>query len=206
MLVWGLTGGIATGKSTVSEMIREEGVPVFDADQIAREIVLPGKPAWQQIVAMFGEGVIGHDQSLDRAALAKIVFSDPDARRRLEAITHPRIRDEIGQRILQAAALGRNLAFVDAALMIETEWAKDFAGVLVVDCPAQAQLARLMKRDGLSEEDAKRRTAAQMPLEEKRKHATAVIENAGDLDETRAQVKDFLAKLKADATAKEAET
>ena len=206
MLVWGLTGGIATGKSTVAEMIREEGVPVFDADQIAREIVLPGKPAWQQIVAMFGEGVIGHDQTLDRAALAKIVFSDPDARRRLEAITHPRIRDEIGQRILQAAGLGRNLAFVDAALMIETEWAKDFAGVLVVDCPADVQIARLMKRDRLSEEDAKRRTAAQMPLDEKRKLATAVIENAGDLEATRTQLKDFLAKLKADATAKEAET
>jgi dephospho-CoA kinase len=202
MLVYGLTGGIATGKSTVSGMIVGEGVPVFDADQVAREIVLPGKPAWRQIVAMFGEGVIGHDQSLDRAALAKIVFADPDARRRLEAITHPRIRDEIGQRILEVAAQGQSLVFVDAALMIETGWAKDFAGVVVVDCPPDVQRARLVSRDRMPLEDAERRIAAQMPLAEKRAAATYVIENGGDLEATRAQVKALVATLKilADAT------
>lgn len=201
MLVWGLTGGIATGKSTVAEMLRDEGIPVFDADQVAREIVTPGKPAWQQIVAMFGEGVIGHDQQIDRAALAKIVFADTDARRRLEAITHPRIRDEIGQRILQAAGLGRNLAFVDAALMIETGWAKDFAGVLVVDCPPDVQLSRLTRRDKVSEDDAKKRIAAQMPLADKKAQATHVITNSGDLEQTRAQVKSFTEGLKSKAAA-----
>lgn len=204
MLVWGLTGGIATGKSTVAGMIRDEGVPVFDADQVAREIVEPGKPAWRQIVAMFGEGVLGHDQSIDRAALAKVVFSDPSARLRLEAITHPRIRDEIGQRILQAAALGRTLAFVDAALMIETGWAEDFAGVVVVDVPSDVQLARVMSRDNCSDADAKKRIAAQMPLAEKKARATVVIDNGGDVEATRRQVKDLISRLKKEADAAEA--
>ena len=199
MLVFGLTGGIATGKSTVADMIRDELVPVFDADQTAREIVQPGKPAWKQIVEIFGREVLAADETLDRAKLAAIVFRDPEKRLRLEAVTHPRIRDSIGQRILEAAALGRDLAFVDAALMIETGWAKDFAGVVVVDCPPETQLKRVMARDKASEEDAKRRIAAQMPLAEKRAQATHVIDNGGSVEDTRRQVKALIAKLKAQA-------
>lgn len=201
MLVFGLTGGIATGKSTVADMIRDELVPVFDADQVARDIVQPGKPAWKQIVDTFGREVLASDETLDRAKLAAIVFRDEEKRRALEAITHPRIRDSIGQRILEAAALGKDIAFVDAALMIETGWAKDFAGVVVVDCPPDVQLRRVMARDKSSEEDARRRIAAQMPLAEKRAHATWVIDNGGDVDATRRQVKELVAKLKAQAAA-----
>ncbi len=197
MKVFGLTGGIATGKSTVAEMIRQEGPPVYDADRIAREIVVPGQPAWRQIVQTFGQEVLREDQTLDRAKLAQIVFQDAEARRRLEAITHPRIRDEIGQRILAAAGRGASLVFVDAALMIETGWADDFAGVVVVDCPPELQLKRLVDR-GTAEDDARRRIASQMPLAEKRARATHVIDNGGGLEDTRRQVKALLDTLRAD--------
>ena len=200
MIVFGLTGGIATGKSLVASMLRDEGIPVFDADQVAREIVEPGKPAWKLIVSTFGREVLNADETLDRAKLAAVVFADAEKRRALEAITHPRIRDSIGQRILEAAGLGKDVAIVDAALMIETGWAKDFAGVIVVDVPADVQLERVIARDKLSPEDAKRRLAAQMPLDEKRTHATWVIDNRGTREETRAQVKELAAKLRARAT------
>lgn len=200
MIVFGLTGGIATGKSLVASLLRDEGIPVFDADQTAREIVEPDKPAWKLIVSTFGEEVLAPDRTLDRAKLASIVFADAEKRRALEAITHPRIRDSIGQRILEAAGLGKDLAIVDAALMIETGWAKDFAGVIVVDVPPEVQLERVMARDKLSAEDAKRRLAAQMPLDEKRAHATWVIDNRGTREETRARVKELVANLRARAT------
>ena len=196
MIVFGLTGGIATGKSLVASMLRDEGIAVFDADQTAREIVAPDKPAWKQIVATFGEGVLAADRTIDRAKLASVVFSDAEKRRALEAITHPRIRDSIGQRILEAAALGREIAVVDAALMIETGWAKDFAGVIVVDVPPDVQLERLKNRDKMPEEDAKKRLAAQMPLAEKRAQATWVVDNRGTHDETRAQVRELVVKMK----------
>ena len=199
MIVWGLTGGIATGKSTVSKMLEDEGIPVFDADKIAREIVEPDQAGWKQIVAAFGEGILAPDRTLDRAKLAQKVFSDPAARRTLETITHPRIRETIGERVMNAAASGKELAFVDAALMIETGWSNDFAGVVVVDCPPEMQLERLTKRDRLTEEAAKRRIAAQMPLDEKRKAATFVVTNDGSMVKTRRQVSELLAKIKEDA-------
>lgn len=199
MIVWGLTGGIATGKSTVSKMLEDEGIPVFDADKIAREIVEPDQAGWKQIVGAFGEGILNADRTIDRAKLAQKVFSDPALRRTLETITHPRIRETIGERVMNAAASGKELAFVDAALMIETGWSNDFAGVVVVDCPPEMQLERLMKRDGLSEEAAKRRIAAQMPLDEKRKAATFVVTNDGSMVKTRRQVSELLAKVKEDA-------
>ena len=199
MIVWGLTGGIATGKSTVSKMLEDEGIPVFDADKIAREIVEPDQAGWKQIVAAFGEGILAPDRTLDRAKLAQKVFSDPAARRTLETITHPRIRETIGERVMNAAASGKELAFVDAALMIETGWSNDFAGVVVVDCPPEMQLERLTKRDSLTDEAAKRRIAAQMPLDEKRKAATFVVTNDGSMVKTRRQVSELLAKIKEDA-------
>jgi dephospho-CoA kinase len=198
LIVWGLTGGIATGKSTVAKMIEDEGVPVFDADRVAREIVEPDQPAWKQIVEAFSEKILAPDRTIDRTRLAAIVFADAGARKKLESFTHPRIREEIGQRILKAAGDGKDIAFVDAALMLETGWANDFAGVVVVDCPPALQLERLMKRDGLSEELAKRRIGAQMPLEEKKKKATFVIENDGSLVNVRRQVHDVLEKIRAE--------
>lgn len=199
MIVWGLTGGIATGKTTVARMIEDEGIPVFDADQVAREIVEPDQAAWKQIVEAFGEGVLGEDRAIDRKKLAAVVFKDPEARKKLETFTHPRIRDSIAERILKAASEGKEIAFVDAALMIETGWYLDFAGVVVVDCPPDLQMERLTKRDGLSEEQAKARIAAQMPLDEKRKVATHVITNDGSLLSLRRQVSEVVEKIRADA-------
>lgn len=201
MIVAGLTGGIATGKSLVASMLRDEGIPVFDADQTARDIVQPGKPAWDEIVKTFGEGVLAADRTLDRAKLGAIVFSDPAKRKALEAITHPRIREAIAQNVIDVAMKGGDLAVVDAALMIETGWSKDFFGVIVVDVPDAVQLARLQARDEVSEADAKKRIAAQMPLAEKRAHATWVIDNGGTPDETRAQVKALAATLREKAKA-----
>ena len=201
MIVAGLTGGIATGKSLVAAMLRDEGIPVFDADQTARDIVEPGKPAWDEIVKLFGEGVLAADRTLDRAKLGAIVFSDPAKRKALEAITHPKIREEIAKNILDVAMKGGDLAVVDAALMIETGWSKDFAGLIVVDVPAEVQLARVVARDKMSADDAKKRIAAQMPLAEKRTHATWMITNGGTKDETRAQVKALAEKLKQKAKA-----
>lgn len=196
MIVAGLTGGIATGKSLVATMLRDEGIPVFDADQTARDIVMPGKPAWDEIVKLFGEGVLAPDRTLDRAKLAAIVFSDSAKRKALETITHPKIRESIAQDIVSVAMRGGDLAVVDAALMIETGWAKDFAGVIVVDVPADVQLARVMARDKMSNADAKKRIAAQMPLAEKRTHATWVIDNSGTPDETRKLVNGLAATLR----------
>jgi len=196
VIVAGLTGGIATGKSLVATMLRDEGIPVFDADQTARDIVMPGKPAWDEIVKLFGEGVLAPDRTLDRAKLAAIVFSDSAKRKALETITHPKIRESIAQDIVSVAMRGGDLAVVDAALMIETGWAKDFAGVIVVDVPADVQLARVMARDKMSNADAKKRIAAQMPLAEKRTHATWVIDNSGTPDETRKLVNGLAATLR----------
>jgi len=195
--VWGLTGGIATGKSTVARMIQDEGVPVLDADKVARQVVEPGEPGWKQIVAAFGDGVLQEDKTLDRPKLAKVIFADPAKRRKLESITHPLIRELIGQEILGAAADGKELAFVDAALMIETGWAKDFAGVVVVDCPPEMQLERLMKRDGLTEKSARSRIGAQMPLAEKKKQATFVLTNDGNLVALRRAVSEMLQRVRA---------
>lgn len=201
MIVVGLTGGISTGKSLVAGMLRDEGIPVFDADQAARDVVQPDKPAWKDIVAEFGEGVLAADRTLDRAKLAAIVFSDTAKRKKLESFTHPRIREQIANDIVGVAMKGGNLAVVDAALMIETGWSKDFAGVIVVDVPESVQLARLKARDKVSEEDARKRIAAQMPLAEKRSHATWVIDNGGTQDETRMQVKALVATLREKAAA-----
>lgn len=201
MIVAGLTGGIATGKSLVASMLRDAGIPVFDADQTARDVVAPGQPAWEDIVKTFGEGVLAADRTLDRAKLAAIVFSDAEKRKALEAITHPRIREAIAKNILEVAMKGGDIAVVDAALMIETGWAKEFAGVIVVDVPAEVQLARVMARDKVAENDAKKRIAAQMPLAEKRAQATWVIDNGGTKDETRAQVKALVTALREKAKA-----
>ena len=201
MLVYGLTGGIASGKSTVARMIEDEGIPVFDADLVARQVVMPGQKGWKAIVDAFGEEVLAPDRSLDRPKLAAIVFNDAAARKRLEQITHPLIREEIGKKIMDAAARGKNLAFVDAALMIETGWATEFAGVVVVDTTPDLQMQRLVKRDGLSEEAALKRIAAQMSLAEKRAAATHLLSNDGNLLALRRQVGELLEELKKNAEA-----
>ena len=192
----GLTGGIGSGKSTVGRMVEELGVPVLDADRIARAVVAPGQPAYPEIAAAWPD-VITADGAIDRKRLAAHVFSDAQARARLEAITHPRIR---ARALADAAALerqGHRLAFYEAALLVEAGHQGDFDAVVVVSAGEEQQLARVLARDGCTRDEALARLRAQLPLAEKRKQATYVIDNDGDRAATRRQVEALVARLRA---------
>ncbi len=190
----GLTGGIGSGKSTVGRLIAARGIPVLDADQIARDVVLPGQPAHAEVAAAF-PGVVAPDGTIDRKALGARVFADPAARKGLEAILHPRIQ----QRALELAraldAAGERLAFYEASLLVETGRHDSYDGLVVVSASEPVQLARAMARDGATRQAVEARMAAQMPLEQKRKVATVVIDNDGDLANTERQVAAMLAAL-----------
>lgn len=180
MKVVGLTGGVATGKSTVAELLRARGVPVLDADVAARAIVEPGQPALGQIVDAFGEDILQGDGTLDRAALRAIIVADAEARQTLNRITHPAIALHLGQALQALAAEGHEVAVVEAALMVETGSYRQYDGVIVVTCAPDTQLARLLARDGTSAEDARRLVRAQMPLADKEAVADVLIRNDGD--------------------------
>jgi len=188
MRVWGLTGNIACGKSLVEGMLRLRGIPVVDADQVAREVVEPGTPALQEIRAAFGEAVIGPDGHVDRKALGARVFADPDARRRLQEITWPRVLARIGEHLGELAAQGRDVAVVSAAMMVESGSFRNYDALAVVTCPEPEQLRRLMARDGIGEAAALQRVRAQRPQAEKAALARVVIDNGGTRDDTRRQV------------------
>jgi dephospho-CoA kinase len=192
MRVYGLTGGIASGKSTVSTMFREAGIPVIDADALAREVVEPGQPALAEIAQRF-PGTVGPDGRLDRAKLGALVFTDADARRALNAITHPRIQALALERTTALADEGVPVAVYDAALLIENKLHEAMNGVILVACPVETQRARLMARNQLTEAEANQRIASQMPLEAKKPFATWIIDNGGSLEATRAQVKQVIA-------------
>lgn len=192
----GLTGGIGSGKSTVAEMIRARGIPVLDADALAREVVAPGEPAHAEIAAAWPE-VLGPGGEIDRRKLAARVFADPPARARLEAITHPRIQERALARARALEAAGHRLAFYEASLLVETGRHRDFDALVVVTATEEQQLARAQARDGSSREEALGRLRAQLPLEQKRRAATHVIDNSGSLEETRAQVEALLTELAA---------
>jgi dephospho-CoA kinase len=184
MRLIGVTGGIATGKSTVDRMLAAHGAVVIDADELARDAVRPGEPALDEVIARFGRGVIRPDGSLDRARLGDIVFADPDAREDLERITHPRITELIGKRIAAALAGSAPLVAVDIPLLFENAREAMFEGVLLVYAPREVQIERLRERNGLDEVAALQRLAAQLPIDEKRDRATWVIDNSGNLDAT----------------------
>jgi dephospho-CoA kinase len=188
MRVVGLTGGIASGKSTVTAMFRELGAQVIDADQVARDVVEPGTPGVEEVARRF-PGVVDASGRLDRTELGRRVFADPAERRALEAIVHPRIREEVARRLEALARAGENVALYDAALLIENGLQKGMDGVIVVWAPESLQRARLAARDGLDEAAVTARLRAQLPLADKRAHATWVVDNGGSLDETRAQVR-----------------
>jgi len=195
MKVFGLTGGIATGKSTVSSMFRDAGLPIIDADLLAREVVEPGTPALAEIAARF-PGVIGADGRLDRKKLGERIFNDATERSALGAITHPRIRELALERTTALAQTGAPVVLYDAPLLIENRLHEGMNGVILVVCPEAVQLERLRTRDGLTDEQARARVASQMPLHEKRAHATWVIDNGGTLAQTRAQVAQVISQLR----------
>jgi len=193
----GLTGNIGAGKSTVGRLFSARGVPVIDADDLLREIQAPGQPAHAEIAAAWPE-VVAPDGTIDRKRLGKIVFGDPDpaARRRLEAITHPRIQALSRARAAALAAAGRTLAIYEASLLIESGRDKELAGLIVVTAPEAARIARVVARDGVREDDVRARMRAQLPQEDKVRLATHVIDNGGDRAATEAQVDRILAKLR----------
>ena len=187
MLRVGLTGGIASGKSGVSRVLVRRGIPVIDADQVARELVAPGSDALHEIVEAFGREILDPGGALDRSRLGAIVFSDEPKRRRLEAILHPRIRAEQDRRLRKLEGEGAPVAVVDAALMVEGGGWRRFDLLVVVDSREEDQIARLRERNGLGEGAARARVRTQIPLAEKVKFADRVVDNRGSLAELEAQ-------------------
>ena len=171
----GLTGGIGAGKSTVATMLADRGAAIVDADRIARQVVEPGGIAFQPVVDRFGSGVVGPDGRLDRTAVAAIVFRDADARAALEAITHPAIQEEMGR---QVAASTASVVVMDIPLLRARR--DPMVGVVVVDVPEEVAVRRLVEQRGFTEEDARRRIAAQISRAERRGIADVVIDNSGD--------------------------
>lgn len=191
----GLTGGIGSGKSTVASLIAAAGVPVLDADQLAREVVLPGEPALDEIARAWPD-VLEPDGRLDRLKLGALVFSDADARARLQAITHPKIQARLMDRVRDLEAQGHRLAVYEASLLVETGRHGDFDALVVVTAPEDVQVQRAVARGPLLEVEVRARLGAQLPLEEKVKVATHVIDNGGSLDATKAQVNTLVSNLR----------
>ena len=186
VLLVGLTGGIGSGKSTVSAMLAERGAVIIDADVIAREVVEPGQPAYAAVVERFGPGVVAADGTLDRPAIAAIVFDDRDALKDLEAITHPAVGARMVE-LMQAQAATDNVVILDVPLLVE-KGTYETAGTIVVDVDPDIAVRRLVEQRGMSEDDARRRMAAQVSREERLAKADFVIENGGTLEALRAQV------------------
>ena len=190
MLRVGLTGGLASGKSTVAGLFRELGAFHLDADRLAHELIAPGGSAERGVISRFGGGILGPDGSIDRKALAAVVFSDPQALADLNALVHPEVRREIAERIAarEAGASPSEVALVDAALLVESGIHRDLDALIVVACPESVQIARAVARGGLTEDEARARVAAQAPLADKLAVADHVIDNGGSLDETKRQM------------------
>src|SRR5713226_3534039 len=196
MLRLGLTGGIASGKSAVAAMLREMGFAVLDADSLAHRLIEPGQPAFNEVLQEFGQEVVAAAGRIDRAKLSAIVFADRARLDRLNAIVHPRVSEVVFRQFEEWQRGGtRDAAFVEAALLIESGIHKNLDGLVVAWCEPQQQLERLLAR-GLSETEARRRIAAQLPVDEKLRHATEKIDCSGSLDETRRQVEALAAKLR----------
>lgn len=191
-MILGLTGGIATGKSTLSQWFLSEGIPVIDADQIAHSLTEPGKPVLAEIAACFGEEYI-HQGQLDRAKLGRLVFSHPDEKQKLDALMQPKIRAEIKAQIANQT---EELVVLDMPLLYEFQYEELVDKVLVVTVPYSIQLERLMKRNHLSTQEANDRIHSQMPLVEKVEKADFVVDNAGSLQETYQQVEKIVNQLR----------
>jgi dephospho-CoA kinase len=201
MIVAGLTGGIATGKSTVAAVFEEAGARLIDADRIARDVVRKGTSAYRDIVAHFGTGVVCGDGEIDRRRLAAIVFNDPAAQRALEAIVHPQVKREVDRRVdLVRRQAPEALVILDIPLLFEAGMQAGLDAVIVVYAPERLQLERLMARDGLTEPEAFARIRAQMPIESKKALATRVIDNSGSREQTREQALEVFRQLAASQT------
>ena len=200
MLKIGLTGGIACGKSFVLNEFRQLGVQCIDADEVAHQVILPGEPAYRDIVEHFGTGILGDDSAIDRKKLGAAVFGDERQRRRqrLNRIVHPRIHQELDRRLSRLAeepGSEPDLAMVDAALMVETGSYRKYDYVVVVSCRPEQQLERLLGREGLTRRETQARIDSQMPIAEKVRFADFVIDNSGDRARTRARAREVHRQL-----------
>jgi dephospho-CoA kinase len=195
MRVVGLTGGIGTGKSTVAAILRELGATVIDADEATRAVQERGSDGLRRLVAEFGEDILTPAGDLDRARLGDLVFRDSEARRRLNGIVHPLVRQWMAERQREAMERGDPLVVMDIPLLFEARGAGAFDTVLLVYAPDELALRRLVELRGMSEEQARARIAAQLPIEEKRRLATHVIDNTGSPDELRRRVERLWAEL-----------
>ena len=198
----GLSGGIGSGKSTVSQLLAELGATIVDADALVHEMQAAGEPMLEEIRAAFGDGVIRDDGALDRPALGAFVFRDPDKRKVLEKIVQPRVVAEMARRASVAIDAGEPMVVMDIPLLFEGKKAgtgsaatNDYDATVCVWVPVEVQIERTMERDACDRDEAERRVAAQMPIDEKRDLADHVIDNSGSPDETRKQVEAFFAEL-----------
>lgn len=197
MFLVGLTGGIATGKSTASGVFQRLGTPVIDADKIARDVVEPGTPAWQKIRDEFGEEVFLDDGQLNREELGRIVFTDGGLRKRLNAITHPEIRRAMLWKIFVYFLKGHQFLVLDLPLLFESRNMTSFLSyIIVVSCTEGQQLQRLMARSSYTREEAEARISAQMPLTEKCRLATFIVDNSGTEEMTEKQIFDLYKKFR----------
>ncbi|MGZ3603787.1 MAG: dephospho-CoA kinase [Thermodesulfobacteriota bacterium] len=197
MLIVGLTGGVASGKTAVSGVLKEEGAYIIDADQIARELVQPHQPAWNELVRTFGEEILQEDRSIDRKKLADRVFADPNQRKLLDQILHPLITEEMDRRTKEIGQKNpQAIVVIDAPLLIEVGYHRQVDKVMVVTSTQAQQFERLKARDGINFEEALRILSSQMPIEEKVKLADFVIRNEGSLAEVRKRTKEVFRELK----------
>jgi dephospho-CoA kinase len=197
MLIVGLTGGVASGKTTVSQLLKEEGAYIIDADQIARDLVQPHQPAWSELIKAFGKEILQEDGSIQRKKLADKVFADLSQRKLLNQILHPRIRKEMEQK---AKKIGQKdpeaIVVIDAPLLVELGDHRQMDKLVVVTSTQKQQIKRLRERDGISPEEALRMFASQMPVEDKVKLADFVIQNKGSFQETKKKTREIFKELK----------
>jgi len=191
MRIIGLTGGIASGKSTVAALLEKLGAVVIDADLLAREVVAPGEPAHQALVEAFGTEILNPDRTINRELLGRLVFADSEARRRLESITHPAIGRRAEERLADLGRSGAPVVFYMAPLLIEAGVTSRVDEIWVVYVDSETQVKRLMERDGSTRADALRKIATQMPIDEKKKFGKVVIDNRGTPEETERQVREI---------------
>lgn len=196
MIIVGLTGGIATGKSTVAKMFKEAGAVIVDADLIAREVVEKGTPAWQKVRDEFGDEILLDDQEIDRDKLGDIIFNNPEKKEMLNSIVHPAVFQKIGERIKKIEQDAPDaVVMLDVPLLIESGMQDGFSDVVLVYITEKMQVKRLMERDGFPEKDALARIRSQMPIDEKKDMVDIVIDNSEGLENTRRQVKEVYTRL-----------
>ncbi|MDY6904263.1 MAG: dephospho-CoA kinase [Thermodesulfobacteriota bacterium] len=199
MIIAGLTGSVATGKSLATGFFSRLGAMIIDADIIAHDVVKQGHPAWQDIVDTFGRAILQPDGEIDRKALGRIIFNDPARKQQLNRIVHPRVFAEISE---QLSAIGNDagqkdaVVILDVPLLFETNMNRDMTDIIVVYALPDIQLERLMRRDSINEADARARINSQMPVEQKRQMADFVIDNSGTIEQTETQVEEIYNILK----------